>query len=82
MFLDRFVNNNVYSAKNSIIEKSREEQGNLVQDLMQDLAQAYNEIFKPSSKAMEQTYLEGVENCVTKNLYSVLFGESGTGTNP
>ena len=49
---------------------------------MQDLAQCYNEIFKPSSKAMEQTYLEGVENCVTKNLYSVLFGDCGTGSNP
>ena len=49
---------------------------------MQDLAQAYNEIFKPSSKAMEQTYLEGVENCICKNLYSVLFGDNGTGNNP
>ena len=29
---------------------------------------------------MEQVYLEGVENCVCKNLYSVLFGENGVGT--
>ena len=76
------MNTNVYSAKDPILEKSREEQGNLVQDLMQDLAQTYNDVFKPSSKAMEQTYLEGVENCVTKNLYSVLFGDSGVGSNP
>ena len=31
---------------------------------------------------MEQTYLEGVENCVTKNLYTVLFGDTGVGTAP
>ena len=31
---------------------------------------------------MEQTYLEGVENCVTKNLYMVLFGDNGVGTGP
>ena len=30
---------------------------------------------------MEQTYLEGIENCVTKNLYSVLFGDNGVGNN-
>ena len=29
---------------------------------------------------MESLYTEGVENCVTKNLYSVLFGDSGIGT--
>ena len=28
---------------------------------------------------MEQLYLEGVENCVCKNLYQVLFGENGIG---
>ena len=31
---------------------------------------------------MEQTYLEGVENCVTKNLYMVLFGDNGVGIGP
>lgn len=46
---------------------------------MHELSIKYNESFKPNNTAMEQTYLEGVENCVTKNLYQVLFGEGGIG---
>jgi len=46
---------------------------------MQELSNKYNEVYKPSTPAMEQLYLEGVENCVCKNLYSVLFGVNGAG---
>ena len=49
---------------------------------MLELSAKYNEVFKPSSPAMEQTYLEGVENCVCKNLYGVLFGDDGIGSVP
>ena len=49
---------------------------------MHELSTKYNEIFKPTTPETEQTYLEGIENCVTKNLYSVLFGDSGVGTVP
>ena len=49
---------------------------------MLELSTKYNEVFKPANAATEQTYLEGIENCVTKNLYSVLFGENGVGTVP
>ena len=79
----RFVNANVYSAKHdSIVDKSREDQSALVQDLMLDLSNKYNEVFAPANASVEQTYLEGVENCVCKNLYSVLFGDTGVGTYP
>lgn len=54
----------------------------LVQDLMIDLSTKYNEVFSPANASAEQTYLEGVENCVCKNLYSVLFGDNGVGTHP
>ena len=48
---------------------------------MHEISQKYFEIFKPKDQATELSYVEGVENCVTKNLYSVLFGETGIGTN-
>ena len=65
-----------------MIDKSREDQSALVQDLMLDLSNKYNEVFTPANASVEQTYLEGVENCVCKNLYSVLFGDNGVGTPP
>ena len=49
---------------------------------MIDLSTKYNEVFSPANASAEQTYLEGVENCVCKNLYSVLFGDNGVGTHP
>lgn len=79
-FLCRFVNANVYSVKHSIVDKNREDQSVLVQDLMLELSNKYNEVFPPANAGVEQTYLEGVENCVCKNLYGVLFGENGVGS--
>ena len=60
-------------------QKCRDEQGDLVQELMQNLQAKYQESFKPADQATEKLYTEGVENCVTKNLYLVLFGDTGTG---
>ena len=47
---------------------------------MQNLLTKYQETF-PNPK-MESIYTEGVENCVTKNLYQVLFGDIGVGNQP
>lgn len=47
---------------------------------MLELSNKYNEVFTPANASIEQTYLEGVENCVCKNLYSVLFGDNGVGS--
>ena len=49
---------------------------------MIQLDQKYCEIFKPANEKVHTTYLEGVENCVCKNLYTVIFGDNGIGTNP
>ena len=73
------MNTNVYAVKHSIVDKNREDQSVLVQDLMLELSNKYNEVFMPANVSVEQTYLEGVENCVCKNLYSVLFVENGVG---
>ena len=49
---------------------------------MVQIADAYNEIFKPKDQKEKQLYLEGTENCVSKNLCSTLFGNNGIGMNP
>ena len=47
---------------------------------MQNLLAKYQETFP--NPQMESIYTEGVENCVTKNLYQVLFGDIGVGNQP
>lgn len=68
--------------RNNLQQKGREEQGELVQELMQTLQAKYEETFRPANQEMESIYTEGVENCVTKNLYQVLFGDVGVGNPP
>ena len=68
--------------RNNLQQKGREEQGELVQELMQNLQAKYQETFRPANQEMEAIYSEGVENCVTKNLYQVLFGDVGVGNSP
>lgn len=46
---------------------------------MQKVEAKYHESFPPGDQATEVLYTEGVENCITKNLYSVLFGDIGVG---
>ena len=49
---------------------------------MIEIADKYNEIFKPKDQNEVLLYLEGTENCVSKNLNATLFGTNGVGDNP
>lgn len=51
--------------------KQRQEQSDLVQDLMLRMAQLYEQTFGTSGE--QATTLDGVENCVCKNLHQELF---------
>lgn len=46
---------------------------------MDTLANDYMLLFSPEDETTAQTYVEGIENCVTKNLFNALFGAFGTG---
>lgn len=73
--IETFVKNMLPKLIKSDVE--REEQGQHVQELMNNMLEKFTELFPPSSNAnLEeeiQLYGEGVENCVMKNLYSDLF---------
>ena len=43
---------------------------------MTQMTDAFVQIFPPKDRAEEMTIGEGVENCVTKNLYPELFGQN------
>lgn len=49
---------------------------------MDRLAHDYMALFAPEDETTANTYVEGIENCVTKNLFNALFGATGTGQNP
>ena len=58
--------------------KPREEQAELVQDLMRDLERKYREVWLDESEAEAELSAEGLEAIVCKNLYGFIFTPPST----
>lgn len=69
--LEQFVKDYVRPI-NRINARSRDDQSELVQNLMSQMVKAFNFAFEPGSELEAAKHSEGVENCVCKNLYSDL----------
>ncbi len=53
--------------------KTRQYQSDLIKDLMLKMAETYEKIFPQSHQDTKSNNLDGVENCVCKNLHVELF---------
>jgi hypothetical protein len=69
--LESFVRDNVRSS--SLQQKTRAEQSELIQILMNDMQITFNKHFPPKDQQEELNNAEGIENCVCKNLYTTFF---------
>jgi len=58
---------------NALKNLPREEQSDLIEELMDDMTNCFNSVFPPTSHEEAEINGEAVENCICKNLFSGLF---------